>query len=144
MRRVWTSFIVLFSIAMVLGFFQNCTAAVPFGNEDYFQSLLNSPVFPYEVDVDQLAYMSCSEQVDIANDGTFFSFRIGAFDSKGIRISQEYRDSIEKVRDSAVPSALSDNQASSNSRIQFAARTLDNLQLMYVDNENGFLYTIET
>lgn len=137
MRFKWTPVLILFSMAGILGFFQNCTPAVPFGNTDYYQSLVNSSEFAYEVGVDQLAYMSCSEQEDIPNDGTFFTFRVGAFDSQGIRVTQAYRDSITKVRNGDVPYAMSQANASAGTTLQFAVRTLDNLQLMYVDNDNG-------
>lgn len=137
MRRIWAPFLILLGLTAILGFFQNCTTQVPFGQTDHFQALVNSPVFPYEVHLDQVAYMSCSEQEDIFNDGTFFTFRFGAFDQGGIRITPEYRESIEKVRDEDVPFALEISQASSRLRLQAAMRTLDNLQLMYVDNDNG-------
>lgn len=137
MRLLWTPVAILFSIGLVLGFFQNCTPAVPFGNTDYYSELVNSPVFPYEVGVDQVAYLSCSEQEDIFNDGTFFSFRVGAYEDLGLRINQDYRDSIEKVADGNVVSALMESSASAGKRIQLAIRTLDNLQLMYVDQENA-------
>ena len=136
-RRFKTPIFILTALIGVLGFFQNCTTQVPLGTTDYFQALVNSPIFPYEVSLDQVAYMSCSEQDDIFNDGTFFTFRFGAFDTGGIRISPDYRNSIEKVDEEDVPLALEVSAASSRLRLNAAIRTLDNLQLMFVDNENG-------
>ncbi len=137
MRFNWTPIIIGILLSGLVSFFQNCTSAVPFGHTDYFQSLVNSPSFPYEVGVDQLAYMSCSEQEDIYNDGTFFSFRLGAFDSKGLRIAEDYREHLESVSGDDIPLALSMSQTSARTRLQLAIRTLDNLQLMYVDSDNG-------
>lgn len=137
LRLSWTPVFILFSVFAVLGFFQNCTPAVPFGTTDYYQSLVNSSTFPYETKVDQLAYMSCSEQEDIPNDGTFFTFRMGAFRSGGIRITQNYRSNVNRVRNTDVPTALTQAQASAQTQLQMAIRTLDNLQLMYVDQDNG-------
>ena len=104
---------------------------------NYHEALSSSPIFPYEVSLDQLAYMSCSEQEDVPNDGTFFTFRLGAFDSQGLRISQAYRDHITKVSQKDVPFVLSQAQASANTQLQMAIRTQDNLQLMYLDNSHG-------
>lgn len=137
MRNKWTPLIVFLFLAGVLSFYQNCTTQVPFGNEDYFQSLKNSSVYPYEVYVDQMAYMSCSEQENVFNDGTFFTFKLGAFDSGGLKITPEYRDSIEKVDNDLVPSALQTSSMSSGHELQFAVRTVDNLQSLYRDSQNG-------
>ncbi len=137
MRFIWTPILIVITLTGILGFFQNCTPAVPFGNTDHYQALVNSPIWPYELGVDQVAYMSCSEQEDIANDGTFFTFRIGAFDSRGVRLSQTYRDNVGRVINTDVPNALNQAYASSRTRITFAVRTLDNLQLNYRDEDNG-------
>lgn len=136
-RFVWTPAILVLSLGAILGFFQNCTPAVPFGNVDFFSSLVSSPDFPYEAGLDQLAYMSCSEQADVGNDGTFFTFKAGAYDSLGLRIHQTYRDNVVKVDDQNVVFALQESTFSAGTRLQLAVRTLDNLQLMYVDQENG-------
>ncbi len=137
MRFVWTPIIIVISLTGILGFFQNCTPAVPFGNTDHYQSLVNSPNWPYEVGVDQIAYMSCSEQEDVPNDGTFFTFRVGAFDSRGIRISDFYRRGIGQVVGTDVPFAMSQSYASARTRLVLAVRTLDNLQLNYRDEDHG-------
>jgi hypothetical protein len=132
-----TPIVIIICTALLFGFFQNCTPAVPFGNTDYYSALVNSSVFPYEIGIDQLAYLSCSEQEDVFNDGTFFTFRGGAYESLGLRINQEYRESIKKVSDENVITALKESPASAGTQIQMAVRTLDNLQLMYVDQDNG-------
>lgn len=136
-RFLWTPVLGLIAVAVGLGLFQNCSSAVPFGSTDHFQSLVNSPEFPFEVAVDQLAYMSCAEQEGVFNDGTFFTFRIGAFGSGGIRVTPEYRSHINKVKEEEVPSALQVSASSSRLRLQTAVRTLENFQLMYVDPDNG-------
>ncbi len=136
-RRIRAPLIIFIGIGVILGFFQNCTPAVPFGTTDHFQSLLNSTEFPYEVNIDQVAYMSCNEQEDIFNDGAFFTFRFGSFRTHGIRITPEYRNHIEKVDEEDIPYALQESVASKGLRLQGAIRTMDNLQLMYVDNNNG-------
>lgn len=137
MRLLWTPLAILTSLGFGLLVFQNCTPAVPYGNTDYFSALVASPVFPYEAGFDQIAYLSCSEQEGIANDGTFFTFRVGAYDQLGLRINQSYRDSIKKVNDENVVQALQQSLNSSGTSLQLAIRTTDNLQLMYVDSDNG-------
>ncbi len=136
-RLVWTPAILVLSLGTILGFFQNCTPAVPFGNTDFFSSLVSSSDFPYEAGLDQLAYMSCSEQADVGNDGTFYTFKAGAYDHLGLRINQTYRDNVVKVDDQNVVFALQESSFSAGTRLQLAVRTLDNLQLMYIDQENG-------
>ncbi len=137
MRLKWIPVFIVISLTGILGFFQNCTPAVPFGTTDHYQSLVNSPNWAYEVGVDQVAYMSCSEQEDIANDGTFFTFRLGAFDSGGLRIAETYRSGVGNLTDAEIPSILSQATASSQARLVVAVRTLDNLQLNYRDEDNG-------
>ncbi len=137
-RSRWTPVYILIALGAILGFFQNCTSAVPFGDTDYYMSLVTSPEFPYEIRVDQVAYMSCSEQEDIPNDGTFFTFRVGAFrDGSGIRITEQYRDQIEKVDDEDVPYALQESDTIDNVRLQFGIRTVENLQLLYLAEDHG-------
>ena len=140
MKFRWVPIMVfLFSGGLVLGLFQNCTSSVPFGDTNYYSKLVSSSTFPYEVGFDQVAYLSCSEQGNIQSDGygAFFTFRMGAYKNLGIRITDEYRNSIEKVTDETVISALQESLISSGTRLQFALRTLDNLQFMYVDGENN-------
>jgi hypothetical protein len=136
-RFVWTPIVLFISLSGVLAIFQNCTPAVPFGNIDFYSSLISSSTFPYEAGVDQLTYMSCSEQSDVGNDGTFFTFKVGAYRDFGLRVSQQYRDHVVKVDDQGVVFALQESQTSAGSRLQLAVRSMDNLQLMYVDQENG-------
>lgn len=138
MRFVWTPIAVLVLISGVLGFFQNCTPAVPYGDTDYYSELLSSSVFPYDTGFDQVAYMSCSEQEDIYNDGTFFTFRVGAYNNLGIRVSQTYRDNASRgLLDDSIVSVLQQNDTSAGTRLQLAVRTLDNFQLIWVDPDNG-------
>ena len=129
----------LLSFGIIGIFFQNCTTAVPFGNENYYSKLVSSSVFPYEVGFDQVAYLSCSEQGNIQSDGegTFFTFRVGSYRNMGIRITQEYRDQIEKITEQNIINALNESQMGSGLNLQFAIRSLDNLQTIYVDQKNG-------
>ena len=139
MRIRWFPLMALLFSGLILGLFQNCTSAVPFGDTNYYKSVVTSDIFPYEMGFDQLAYLSCSEQEDVAGDGdgTFFTFRMGSYRDMGIRITDEFRDSIEKLTDENIISALQENLSSSGLRLQFAIRTLDNLQSMYVNGDNG-------
>lgn len=122
---------------MVFGIFQNCTPAVPYGDKDHFSELVASKIFPYDVGFDQIAYVSCSEQKDIYNAGNFFTFDVAAINNLGIRVNQTFRESIDNLDDENIVAALQESQTSSGTRLQVAVRTLDNLQLMYVDQENG-------
>lgn len=138
MRAKWTPVYILSALGVLLALFQNCTNAVPFGDTDYFMSLVNSSNFPYEVRVDQVAYLSCSEQSDVPNNGHFFTFRVGAFyEGAGIRVTQDFRDNIEKVDKEDVPYALQQSPAIGNVRLQLGIRTVENLQLLYMDEDHA-------
>ncbi len=138
MRFLWIRLTILFSVGLVLGLFQNCTSSVPFGQTNYYSGLVESSVFPYEVGFDQVVYMSCSEQENVQSDGgTLFTFRIGAYRNMGIRITEKYRDSIEKLTDENIISALQESLISSGTRLQFAIRSMDDLQAMYSSGTNG-------
>lgn len=119
-------------------FFQNCSSAVPFGTTDRFAKLIESEVFPYEASFDQVAYMSCSEQENVYQDyQTFFTFRVGAYRTGGVRVTEEFRNEVIRINDEGVVNALTQNYASSGSRLQLAIRTMDNLQLAYLSESNG-------
>lgn len=137
MRFLWTPITVIIASGILFGIFQNCTPAVPYGNTNYLSELVASKTFPYDIGFDQIAYMSCSEQDNITNDGTFFTFRVAAIEDLGLRVNQTFRDEIDKLTDEEVVSALRDSMTSSGTRIQLGIRSMDNLQLMYVDSENG-------
>ena len=136
-RWVPTAFVL--SLGVVLGFFQNCTSSVPFGNVDYYSKLTSSTTFPYEIGFDQVAYLSCSEQENVQSDGgdPFFTFRVGAYRSQGLRITSQYRDQVEKVSDENVVNALRESTFSAGTQIQLSIRTFDSLQGIYHDPEHG-------
>ena len=136
----WVPTALILSLGVVLGFFQNCTSSVPFGTVDYYSKLTSSTTFPYEVGFDQVAYISCSEQEDVyGNSGgnPFFTFRVGAYRSQGLRISSQYRDQVEKVNDENVVNALQESPNSSATQIQLSIRTSKNLQSIYANKDHG-------
>ena len=118
-------------------FFQNCSSSVPFGTVDRFATLVESDVFPYEASIDQVAYMSCSEQENVPQDGTFFTFKVGSYRNGGVRVTEEFRNEVIRLNDESVVNALMQNYASTGSRLQLSVRTMDNLQLIYLTQNNG-------
>lgn len=137
MSSFWQPASILVGIFALMMFFQNCSSAVPFGTVDRFASLVESDVFPYEVSVDQVAYMSCSEQENVPQDGTFFTFKVGAYRNGGLRVTEEFRNEVIRLNDESVVNALMQNFASTGSRLQLAIRPIDNLQLIYLTENNG-------
>ena len=138
MRSLWKPLTILSFGFALLVVYQNCSSGVPFGTTDNFQSLVDSDEFPYEADFDQVAYMSCSEQQNVNQDyQTFFTFRVGAYNSGGVRVTEAFRNEVIRLNDSAVVTALQRNDFSVGTRLNVAIRTVDNLQLMYINEDSS-------
>lgn len=126
-----------FSIALVsalslspLLLYQNC------GNEQVgsLYSKSTSENFPYELKIDQLAYMSCAEQNGVNNDANvFFSFRAGAYgDNSGIRLTETFNTDNKKTDNQSKMDILANDDMSLQTRIQFALRQQSSLSSMYI------------
>ncbi|MBY0314372.1 MAG: hypothetical protein K2Q26_02555 [Bdellovibrionales bacterium] len=114
--------------------YQNC------GNEQtgslYNKS--NQYDFPYQLKLDQVAYMSCAEQNGIPNDpGVFFTFRAGAYgDTSGLRITDKFNYDLRREKNEIKMMELQDDLASQNTRIQFSLRKQGSLQRMFITNNS--------
>lgn len=93
---------------------------------------------PYEMSVDQLAYMSCAEQNGVANDhGVFFTFRGGAYgDQAGLRITEDFLYETRRLTDSRRMDVLFEDPATAMSRLQFSLRSQSNLGI-FVNADSG-------
>jgi|GEM_PF-3097012 len=80
--------VVVAAVGLVFGF-QNCSQA---GFENQMLNMNSSSLassattnsFIYDVSVNQLGFMSCQLQGDPGINGTYFTFRVGAFDNTGV------------------------------------------------------------
>ncbi len=120
------SIVMILSITFVILFsYQNCGVEAP---QSMFDSVQKYKV-PYETKIDQVAYMSCSEQLNIPNKpGVFFTFRMGAYgEGAGLRLSDNFL--YETRRDDSEDRAfkLGEEYVSMNHRVQFSIRAQNNL-----------------
>ena len=138
LRYNFKPLLILISAILTVAFFQNCASEVPFGSTDVFSALTSTNKFPFEAELDQLAYMSCSEQEDVVQDfQTFFSFRAGAYTQGGVRVTEDFRKFAAGTTGESVANSLQNNTISSDTVMQFAIRAGDNYQLTYLNEESG-------
>lgn len=121
--------IIIASLTLSLLAFQNCGELTQGSLFPEF----TSKTFPYEIVVDQVAYMSCAEQENVNNDyGVYFTFRAGAYgDNTGLGLTQAYLDEVQDQDNSSVMDDLALNGLSRNSRLQLGIRNRDNLLQLY-------------
>jgi len=120
--------------------FQNCASEAPFGSTTQLDSLVQGSTFPYHADFDQVAYMSCSEQGDVFPDPqTFFTFRVGAYRTGGLGLSDEFIEATERVNERTVRNVLLQNELSVGSRLRFALRPNENFLNIYRNADSSEL-----
>jgi hypothetical protein len=122
---------ILFVTGAVLFSYQNCGVEPP-------QSMFDAKLaykLPYEVSVDQLAYMSCSEQAGVPNEpDVYFSFRLGAYGSAaGLRLSDNFLYETRRNNSATKALKLSEEFASMNNRVIVSLRQQSNLSLTYMN-----------
>lgn len=120
---------------IVLVFYQNCGTQQQgslFAKQSYSTS-------PYELAIDQIAYMSCSEQGDVANDqGMFFTFRAGAYNStSGVRLTEDFLYDTRRINNSQRMDIMFEDPGTSLSRLQFSVRRQNSLNSMFVNQDTG-------
>ncbi len=96
-------------------------------------------IMPYEMKVNQLAYLSCSEQGNVANDaGVFFTFRSGAYGSSaGVRITEDFLYKTRKMSQTQIMDLLYEDPGTSLSRLQLATRRSGSLSSMFINADSG-------
>jgi hypothetical protein len=128
-----TSIVSVLSItAIVLFSYQNCGVEPPQSLFDKLQTYK----FPYEAKINQIAYMSCSEQEGVLNDsGVFFTFRVGAHGSNaGLRLSDSFLYETRREDNEDRAFLLADEAGSLNHRVQFSLREQADLSAMYTND----------
>jgi hypothetical protein len=83
------SLVIIFGIVVIVFAFQNCTNG---GFENNTLNLSSTALsssstatsFLYDVSVNQVGFMSCQLQGDPGQNGTYFTFRVGAYDNTGV------------------------------------------------------------
>lgn len=119
----------------ILFSYQNCGVEAPQSLFDVTQKYQ----LPYEVKVDQIAYMSCSEQLNVPNQkGVFFTFRAGAYGpNAGLRLSDTFLYETRRgdAEDRAIK--LGEEFVSFNHRVLFSIRKQADLSVSYLNATNG-------
>ncbi|MBY0384784.1 hypothetical protein K2X05_06455, partial [bacterium] len=121
--------------AAVLFSYQNCGVEAPQSLFDQVQKYQ----LPYEVKVDQIAYMSCSEQLNVPNqDGVFFTFRAGAYGpNAGLRLSDTFLYETRRGDPENRAIKLAEEYVSFNHRVLFSIRKQADLSVSYLNATNG-------
>jgi len=129
-----TSLILCVLVSLV---YQNCgtetgTLGSVFANSNEYPP-------PYEIKVNQLAYMSCSEQQDIANDeGVFFTFRGGAYgDNAGLRLNDDFLTETRRMDKFQKRDILANDSATVLTHLQFSMRQTNLLSRMLVNADSA-------
>ncbi len=121
------AFTSLVGIAVV---YQNC-APTPSG-EAPWHSVSAPYSFAYEVQPDQIAYMSCSQVKAGADASAYFTLRMGAYRSGGLRLSEEFSEKTSRMTVAQKEDSLILSEAHSDTRLQMAIRGESNLQQILV------------
>lgn len=135
MKKHISVFFAAITFFVIMISYQNCGTE---GTGALFQKS-TSYGLPYETKVNQLAYMSCSEQLDVPNDdGVFFTFRLGAHGADaGLRLSEKFVYETRRKDNHDKLGILADDAPTSLTRLQFSMRQRSNLQRMYKNPDSG-------
>ncbi len=120
--------------------YQNCGTDSGLGNSIFAKS--NEFPSPYDLKVNQVAYMSCSEQKDVPNeDGVFFTFRAGAYgEGAGLRLSDSFLYEARREDEFDKMEILATDAPTVMTRVQLAMRQPALLSRMFVNaDSNGGL-----
>ncbi len=129
-------------IALVLSglIFQNCSnPATPSGNS--LAASLASVDFPYDSQIDQIAYMSCNQQAAGTYDpSAYFSFRAGAYRAgSGVQVTPAFMSNknVAGARTSDQVSVLTQIPAVVGAFPQLAIRTFANFQIPLLSSQGS-------
>jgi len=135
MKKQIHSIILVTIIGCVVLFYQNCGS----GSQGSMFGKSSNYGMPYELKIDQVAYMSCSSQLNIPNeDGVFFTFRVGAYgNNSGVRITPDFFEATKRKDNHSRMDILGNDIGTSLRRLQFALRQQSNLFRMFVNGGSG-------
>lgn len=89
--------------------------------------------------IDQIAYMSCAEQANVANEpNMYFTFRAGAYsDDAGLGLTDFFKNETRRYKEYEKVNKLASDPLSANTRVQFSLRKQNNLSQMFVNSSSG-------
>lgn len=118
---------VLVTVVLTLFFFQNCADPLQLADEDSL-SVADSLPFAFDVSLDHVSYMSCSEMPADYPHRAFYTFRAGAYESAGIRFSDDFMSRTGKYKPTERAAFVPDSAASAGTSMQFSIRQKINYQ----------------
>lgn len=122
------------ALTLVIGF-QNCSQPPEVDTVSQLESEAAKVEFAYDASIDQIAYMSCAvSDVGTFDAGAYFSIRVGAYRSGGLRLNDSFRAGQGKKPAEKQSTLLVASPANSQTKVQFAVRKLDNFQVMYTSS----------
>jgi|GEM_PF-2475141 len=125
-------------IAVLILFFQNCSSEPAIQNSSPLQRAIEEGEFPYEVSVDQIAYMSCSQQNRLSPDrSAFFTFRMGAYGNAGLALTPAFIDSTSRFPADSRLDILSSHVQSDGAQLRVSVRSNSDLRAAYTGNGSG-------
>jgi hypothetical protein len=122
---------------LVLLTYQNCGTESATGGSLFAKSSEYPP--PYDIKINQIAYMSCSEQKDVPNpDGVFFTFRVGAYgDDAGIRLNDDFLYAARREDKFDKRDILGSDNLTLMTRLQLSMRQPGLLTRMFVNADSN-------
>lgn len=128
---------VLISITLILLFgFQNC--GTPLTTSNKLSSLAEHLPFAYDMQVDHLAHMSCSNMSSSYDQDAFWTFKVGAYDSgSGLQVNQHYLSQTIRLSTEERIQGLGASPANSGAKLQLAIRSSYNYQDIFSANVNN-------
>ncbi len=116
---------------------QNCTPPVV-QHDQKLEGLADSSPFAFDVTVNRLAYMSCSNMKSLNQSG-FFTFKVSATQGSGLMLTQDYLDHVNIYSTSDKKEILSHSENATNidAQLVLAVRNKDNLDEIYGPEGEG-------
>ncbi len=121
--------ITVLASAIILGF-QNCSPMPEMAQLPSEENLAAIAPFPYDVDLDTFAYMSCSDREGL-DKSTYFTIKMGALrPGSGVFLSSEFRSFADtyKLTQNKITEILDDNTFSRDAKLQVSVRSKANLR----------------
>lgn len=127
--------LVLSAALLLVVAFQNCSQPPPNDEGDQLASEAEKVDFAYDAVPDQLSYLSCAAaEVGTFDTSAYFSFRVGAYRSGGLKLNDAFRVQQGKKPPEKQASLLTLSPANSSTSMQIAIRQRANFQVMYTSS----------
>ena len=136
----------LFAAFLLIVFgFQNCSAplqeeggaagsSTTVGSSGGFETKIN---FAFDTEVDQIGYMSCHQLGQGFDRSQYFTFRVGAYNTGGVRIEDQFLSEVAPAPAKNHKFLLTQSPSNKNAQPMLSIRNPDDAQRPYVSVANG-------